>query len=150
MKKNVCFLIAICSTLLFSSCENELDDITDSLVGTKWVMSWDGAKEIIEFTSSTDVRIYEADANLNYSDYLKEGKYFYVDGQITFTDKNLFLTDIYGISICYYYYFEAGTINGDILNIEASGKKLVIHSLTTGEYSYTDVEGERFKFMKVK
>lgn len=134
--------------LLFIGCTKE--DASTSLVGTKWVMSWDDAKEIVEFTSDTDVRIYEADENLNFSDFLHEGKYVYTNGNITFQDDKLFLSDVWGLTICYYYYFQSASINGDILTVSTTGKKLVIEDISTGEYTLTDVEGEEFKFMKVE
>lgn len=141
-----------CSAIILMtsvSCTKEDAKSGDSLVGTKWVMAWDDAKEIIEFTSGTDVRIYEADENLNYSDFLHEGKYSYNNGKVTFSDDKLFLADVWGITICYYYYFQSADVNGDVLTVHTTGKKLVIEDLTTGEHTITEVEGDTFKFMKV-
>ena len=112
-------------------------------------MAWDDAKQVVEFTSETDVRIYEADDNLNYSDFLHEGKYSYQSGKITFNDDKIFLADVWGITMCYYYYFKTATVDGDILRVNTTGKKVVI-DLTTITDTWTDVDGKDFAFMKVK
>ena len=141
------FILLIASSLivLLTSCTKE----KVSLVGTKWVMAWDDAKEVVEFTSPTDVRIYEADDNLNYSNFLHEGKYSYDSGVITFNDEKIFLADVYGITMCYYYYFKSAKVDGDVLRVSTTGRKVVI-DLSTLTDTWTDVDGKDFTFMKVK
>ncbi len=144
MKRIVLYLAA--SLMMFMvGCTKE----ESSLVGTKWVMAWDDAKKIVEFTTETDVRIYEADDNLNYSDFLHEGKYSYESGKVVFNDEKIFLSDVWGITMCYYYYFKTATVDGDVLHVSTTGKKVEI-DLSSLTDTWTVVDGKDFTFMKVK
>ena len=87
------------------SCSKEEINIEDTLEGTKWQITWKDTKGIIEFTSETDVKIYEADDNLAYTDYHRIGKYSYKDGKITFYDNELFVVDMYHRNKIWFYYY---------------------------------------------
>ena len=113
-------------------------------------MIWNDTKGIIEFTSETNVKIYEADDNLNYTDYLREGKYSYKDGKVKFYDNELFVVDAYRHDrVWFYYYFQTGTFNSDKMTVEATGKKLVFDD-HTGDLTTTDLNDSILRFWKVQ
>ena len=143
----------ICTALFVTmsvSCSKDEMNMNDSLEGTKWQMIWNDTKGIIEFTSETNVKIYEADDNLNYKDYLREGKYSYKDGKVKFYDNELFVVDVYRPDrVWFYYYFQTATFNSDKMTVEATGKKLVIDD-HTGDLSTTDLNDSILRFWKVQ
>lgn len=132
------------------SCSKDEMNMNDSLEGTKWQIIFNDTKGIIEFTSETNVKIYEADDNLNYTDYLREGKYSYKDGKVKFYDNELFVVDVYRPDrVWFYYYFQTATFNSDKMTVEATGKKLVIDD-HTGVLTTTDLNDSILRFWKVQ
>lgn len=143
----------ICTALFVTmsvSCSKDEMNMNDSLEGTKWQMIWNDTKGIIEFTSETNVKIYEADDNLNYTEYLREGKYSYKDGKVKFYDNELFVVDAYRHDrVWFYYYFQTATFNSDKMTVEATGKKLVFDD-HTGDLTTTDLNDSILRFWKVQ
>ena len=143
----------LCTALLIAmsvSCSKEEINIEDTLEGTKWQITWKDTKGIIEFTSETDVKIYEADDNLTCTDYLKIGKYSYKDGKITFYDNELFVVDMYHRNkIWFYYYLQTATFNSDKMTVEATGEKFVVDDYT-GDITTTELNLSILRFIKVK
>ena len=143
----------ICTALFVTmsvSCSKDEMNMNDSLEGTKWQMIWNDTKGIIEFTSETNVKIYEADDNLNFTDYLREGKYSYKDGKVKFYDNELFVVDVHRHDrVGFYYYFQTATFNSDKMTVEATGKKLVIDD-HTGDLTTTDLNDSILRFWKVQ
>ena len=154
MKKFMNYLMAALLCMPMVSCEkDDIDSNKDSLVGTKWTMTYLGDKYIVEFTSKKDVRCYEADDNYNFSNYLHEDTYSYTDGKVTFDSGKLFVTDVIGLSICYYYYFESATIENDVMRLKTKGEKLTIQMNSNFDITdmiYEDVSGKNFNLVKVK
>ena len=135
-----------------ASCSKEEININmeGSLEGTKWQITWEGTKGIIEFTSETDVKIYEADDNLTYTDYLRIGKYSYKDGKITFYDNELLVVDMYRRNkIWFYYYLQTATFNSDKMTVVATGEKFVVDDYT-GDITTTELKPSILRFIKVK
>lgn len=118
MKRLALFFIALLSIL---GCSKE----ERAIVGSKWVFQFDGSPYVMEFTSKSDVRLYEVDANYNYKDGLLEGTYSYNNGKIVFGEQfGLVKASI--IILYYRYYFMDAVIDGDILKVNASEEKIVI------------------------
>ena len=153
MKKILNYLMAALLCLPLVSCEkDDIDSNKDSLVGTKWTMTYLGDKYVVEFTSKTDVRSYEADDNYNFSNYLHEDTYSYKNGMVTFDSGKLCVTDVIGLTICYYYYFESATIENDVMRLKTNGEKLTIKmnsNYDITDMKFEDVSGKNFNLVKV-
>ena len=154
MKKILNYLMAALLCMPMVSCEkDDIDSNKGSLVGTKWTMTYLGDKYVVEFTSKTDVRSYEADDNYNFSNYLHEDTYSYKNGMVTFDSGKLCVTDVIGLTICYYYYFESATIENDVMRLKTKGEKLTIKmnsNYDITDMKYEDVSGKNFNLVKVK
>ena len=153
-KKNLLHLMAILMAAMlsvgFTSCgsDDDEDDPSLSLVGTKWTVTYLSTKYVVEFTSNTDVISYEADANNNYVNYLHEDKYTISGNKVTFAGGKLFFMDLVGLSICYYYYFKTAEVNGNAMKLVTNEQKLTIN---LKDYtSTTEDKGEKtFNLMKI-
>ena len=75
MRKQISFLSLILFSLLFVSC-GEVEKEEDTLIGSKWTVTYLSYKYILEFTSATNARFFEADENNNYKNYLPKIKVF--------------------------------------------------------------------------
>lgn len=153
MKRAFYFLTVVFLSVISISCEKDEDAKKDSLEGTKWSMTYDGDRYVIEFTSSKDVRSYESDDNYNFSNYLKEDTYTYEDGNVTFNSGKMFITDVIGLTICYYYTFTSATIENDVMRLKTTGQKLTMKldsNYNITDMKYEDVSGKNFNLIKVK
>ena len=78
MKKSnfwgVAMFMAVSLPLIISCGSDDCDDEKSSpLVGTKWTSTIHDQKYILEFSSASEVLLYEADVNNNYVDNLEKG-----------------------------------------------------------------------------
>ena len=134
----------------FTSCgsDDEEDEPSLSLVGTKWTVTYMSTKYIVEFTSNTDVISYEADVNNNYVNYLHEDKYTLLGNKVTFTGGKLFFMDVVGLTICYYYNFKTAEVNGNTMKLVTNEEKLTIN--LNNYTTTTENKGEKtFNLMKI-
>lgn len=149
MRKQITFLSLILFSLLFVSC-GEVEKEEDTLIGSKWTVTFLSYKYIIEFTSATNARFFEADENNNYKNYLQEGTYSYADGNVTFgADEKLFIADVISMFMCNYYYLKTATVSGDVMKVTTRGKKLTFHSLNEGDYTEEEISGKSFTLMRI-
>lgn len=119
----------------------------NDLVGTKWSVTYIGTRYVMEFTSNKDVRMYEADENYNYENYLHEDVYSRNGNKLVFTNGNMYISDI-GFSISYFYHAKSAVIDGSKMVVTASGEKMTAN-IKTGDLSIEDYKGTTFTMMKV-
>lgn len=143
MKRIISSLFLVLSIIAFSACSKS----SGGLSGTKWTTTFSGDRYVLEFTSASDARIYKADDNLNYVEYLRQGTYSKNNGTITFQDENIFLGDMKGIVFVEYYYFTSGTISGDTISISTRGSRLKV-SFDGPSTEREDIPGKSFTFLK--
>lgn len=145
MKKLAIIFAAIA---VLAGCQKE-DSV--SLVGTKWTYEFNDSPYVLEFTSETDVRTYEADNNYNFKASLAEGNYNYDSGKITFSG-NIGVINAALIILYYRYYFKTATISGDIMKVIASDETIVF-PVEDGKVQEPEItyNGEHtFTLMKLK
>lgn len=144
MKK---FAIIIAAIAVLAGCSK---DQSQSMIGTKWTYEFNSSTYVLEFTSETDVRTYEADDNYNFKASLTEGNYNYNNGKITFSG-NIGVIRAAMIMLYYRYYFKTAAINGDVMKVTASDETIVF-PLEDGEVQEPEItyNGEHtFTLMKL-
>jgi hypothetical protein len=144
MKK---IIIIIAAILALVGCEKS----NASLVGTKWTYQFNSSTYVMEFTSKTDVRTYEADNNYNFKGSLTEGEYNYSNGKITFGENFCVARGIM-IILYYRYYFKTATIEGDVMKV-ISSEEQIIFPIEDGEVQEPEIKNlgdYTFTLMKLK
>lgn len=143
-------MVSLCFMGL-SSCGSDDDENNSSisLVGTKWTFTFNEEKYIVDFSSEKEASCYRADVNNNYVDHLIKGGYTYSNNNIAFNEKSIFIFTSNRIGTeLHHYYFVSATINGNsmILTTNEIESKL---NMSTG-VSTNDAKGEKkFTLMKV-
>lgn len=143
--KKIAIIIAVILTLV--GCEKS----NASLVGTKWTYEFNSSTYVMEFTSKTDVRTYEADNNYNFKGSLTEGEYNYSNGKITFGE-NFGVARGAMIILYYRYYFKTATIEGDVMKV-ISSEEQIIFPIEDGEVQEPEIKNlgdYTFTLMKLK
>lgn len=112
--RKLIIVFAAFAALVLTSCEK----LGGRIVDTKWTFKLGSHNYVMEFTSRSDVRTYQCDANYNFEDSLQEGTYTKDGNNLTFGGEidvligsGLFPT---------VYHITSGTINGDTMTIIAT------------------------------
>ena len=140
-------LIILTTIVSLVACEKS----NASLVGTKWTYGFNSSTYVMEFTSKTDVRTYEADNNYNFKGSLTEGEYNYSNGKITFGE-NFGVAKGVMIILYYRYYFKTATIEGDVMKVISSEESIII-PIKDGEAQEPEIENlgdYTFTLMRLK
>ena len=96
-------------------------DSGKSLIGTKWTKtSGPGVRYILEFTSQSDVRLFEADEYNDYKSGLLEDTYSFSDGIVSFDKKSLRIMKFSGSTVTGYY-FQNATVSEDVMKVQTKG-----------------------------
>ncbi len=145
-------MIAICS-LGIASCggdDNDEGGSSSSLVGTKWTFTFHDTKYILEFSTSSEALLYEADVNNNFVDDLERGNYSF-DGNTVKFNRSIILSHSYTFSFVFnYYYFETAVINGSTMTLTTDEKEVKVTSLTEGTTTEEYKGEKKFTLMKVQ
>jgi len=143
-------LLMAVSLPLFNSCGSDDgdDEKSSSLVGTKWTSTIRDTKYILEFSSSSEVLLYEADVNNNYVDNLDKGNYSFDGNTINF-NKSVMLSHSYTFSFEFTYnYFKTANISGNTMTI-ITDEKVVKVNMSTSSSEESEKGEKKFTFMKV-
>lgn len=146
---SIVLLMAVSLPLIISCGSDDSDDEKSSpLVGTKWTSTIHDQKYILEFSSASEVLLYEADVNNNYVDNLEKGKYSFNGNAISF-NKSIILSHSYSFSFDFtYYYFKTANISGNTMTIITDEKEVKV-SISTGTSEEKEKGEKKFTFMKV-
>lgn len=87
----------------------------ESLPNSKWVTSLSDQGYVMEFTSDSDVRIYECDSNYNYWDSLQEDTYTKNGNNITFGGAMDYVRYTFNV-----YKITSARIDGDVMTVVAT------------------------------
>lgn len=142
-------VLFLCANAIFLSCSKDDDDTQTSLIGTKWTITYLGDKYVCEFTTKDDVILYEADANGNYENYLKEDKYSFDGTKVVFKNKKLYMTDWYGLSYYYEYSFKEATVVGSKMDVTTNSRKITTNITSTGIPTIEDKGTKNFILLKI-
>lgn len=96
-----------------ASCEKQQpsdDNQNNPYNGTKWSYATSGGKEVLHFTSETNVTFYKADVNGNFKATRATGEYSYSGNNISFSN----MVEHDGVD----YIYENATVSGTTMTLK--------------------------------
>ena len=132
---------------VLNSCSSD-DENSPSLTGTKWTSTINDKKYILEFSSGSEVLLYEADINNNYVDNLDKGNYSFDKNTVNFNESiSLSYSPTLSFRITFNY-FKTANISSNTMTVITREKELKVN-ISTSDSEEIEKGEKKFTFMKV-